>query len=159
MIDVAKTQIGPDETYGELQNRLSFIARDLASDWIRRLVVGNYMRIPQNTDLATYANKIERSETELNVNRDGKEEYNRFRAFTPSPSVFIQTSHGRLKITEAKLSNQAGTPGQIVSLQPLTLSFLGSSLELQSVAVEGKGLMSGSDWANGQRLSVDDSLV
>jgi methionyl-tRNA formyltransferase len=159
MIDIAKTAIEPDETYGELQTRLSFIARDLASDWIERLAKGNYPRTPQDNEHATYANKIERSETELDVTRSGVEEYNRFRAFTPAPSAFLQTAHGRLKIKEARSIHLEANPGTIVSVNPLTIAFSGSSVELRIVQPEGKPAMSGADWANGQRLSAGDQLV
>ncbi len=159
MIDIVKTAIGPDETYGELQTRLSFIARDQISAWIERLSSGDYLRIPQDHDQATYANKIDRAETELSVQRNGSDEYNRFRAFTPSPSVFLQTSYGRLKIKTAKLSDQDANPGTVVSLNPLTIAFVRTSLELHSVQPEGKPAMSGADWANGQRLSIGEKLA
>lgn len=159
MIDIARTLIEPDETYGQLQTRLSYIARDLAADWIERLAAGNYPRTPQDNDLATYANKIDRSETELNIHRSGREEYNRFRAFTPAPSVFLQTSHGRLKIKEARLSEQTAEHGTVISINPLTVAFQTQSVELCTVQPEGKPSMSGSDWANGQRLSIGTNLA
>ena len=159
MIDIATTPIGPDETYGELQTRLSFVARDLASNWIERLSAGGYPRTPQDNDKATYANKIDRAESELDTARNGQEEYNRFRAFTPSPSVFLQTAHGRLKVKEARLSSLVHSPGQIISLNPFNVSFLGASLEFNSVQPEGKPAMSGAVWALGQRLKVGESLV
>lgn len=159
MIDIARTLIEPDETYGQLQTRLSYIARDLAADWIERLAAGNYPRTPQDNDLATYANKIDRSETELNIHRSGREEYNRFRAFTPAPSVFLQTSHGRLKIKEARLSEQTAEPGTVISINPLTVAFQTQSVELCAVQPEGKPSMPGSDWANGQRLSIGTNLA
>ena len=159
MIDGVSTPIGPDETYGELQARLSALARDLVVHWIDRLATGNYPRSPQDNDLATYANKIERSETELGVHRSGFEEYDRFRAFTPSPSVFLNTTHGRLKIKEARMERVDLPPGQVVSLNPLTVSFVGTSLALNTVQPEGKPAMSGAAWALGRHLSVGDNIV
>ena len=159
MIDIARTPIGDDETYGELQARLSLLARDMAENWIVRLAAGNYPRIAQNNDEATYANKIERSETELSTTRNGQEEYNRFRAFTPSPSVFLETTHGRLKVKEARISPIDLPPGQVVSLNPLTVSFVGTSIALNTVQPEGKPAMTGAAWAIGKHLAVGDRLV
>ena len=158
MIDVVSTPIGSDETYGELQSRLSVLARDLVVEWIERLAAGNYPREPQDNDLATYANKIERPETELSVHRSGFEEYDRFRAFTPSPSVFLNTTHGRLKIKEARMERVDLPPGQVVSLNPLTVSFVGTSLALNTVQPEGKPAMSGADWALGKHLSIGNII-
>ena len=158
MIDIATTPIGADETYGELQTRLSMIARDLADNWIARLASGQYPRTPQNSDEATYANKVDRREAELSFCRSGAAEYNRFRAFTPSPSVFLMSSYGRLKIKEARLVHTTAAPGQIVSLNPLTVAFHGTSLALVTVQPEGKPAMPGAAWALGKHLSVGDNL-
>lgn len=159
MIAIAKTPIGPDETYGELQTRLSEIARDLVVEWIDRLAVGNYPREVQDHDQATYANKIDRTETELQFERSAVEEYNRFRAFTPAPSVFLNTNQGRLKIKEARRGEATGANGRILALNPLTVAFEGGSLELHTVQPEGKPAMSGAAWAAGRRLAVGDSLA
>ena len=159
MIDIARTPIGDDETYGELQARLSLLARDMATNWIERLAMGNYPRTPQDDDEATYANKIERSETELNVERNGFDEYDRFRAFTPSPSVFLNTLHGRLKIKEAQLEQADLSPGLVVSLNPLSVSFVGTSIAFKTVQPEGKPAMTGAAWAIGKHLAVGDRLV
>ncbi len=158
MIALARTPIGANETYGELQTRLSFIARDLVADWIDKLASGNYQREPQNHDLATYANKIDRAETELSFDRDAKEEYNRFRAFTPAPSSFIQTSHGRLKLKEALYSSLEGPDGQVLAINPLTIAFSSGSLEFHSVQPEGKPAMSGHAWAIGKQLKIGENL-
>ncbi len=159
MIAIAKTPIGPDETYGELQERLSIIARDLIRSWIDRLAKGDYPKNPQEPEFATYANKIDRAETELVVTRSAFEEYDRYRAFTPAPSAFLQTVHGRLKIKDAKFSPLEGEPGKVVSLCPLTVSFVSASIELIMVQPEGRPAMSGTDWANGKQLKVGQDLV
>jgi methionyl-tRNA formyltransferase len=158
MIEIATTPIGSDETYGELQTRLSFIARDVAANWIERLSSGDYPRTPQDNEAATYANKIDRLETELIFSREGDDEYNRFRAFTPSPSVFLNTVHGRLKVKTAKLEQIEAQPGQIVSLNPLTVAFLGTSLALLTVQPDGKPIMTGAAWALGKHLSVGEII-
>ena len=159
MIDIARTPIGPNETYGELQTRLSFIARDQIAQWIERLAVGDYPRNPQDHEEATYANKIDRAETELDVNRSAKTEYDRFRAFTPAPSVFLATATGRIKIKEARLGSQTGDHGTILALNPLTIAFDGGSLELHTIQPEGKPAMPGSAWALGRHLAVGSQIV
>lgn len=159
MIDIAKTPILPSEKYGELQDRLAIIARDLVKNWIEKLASGDYPRTPQEQELATYASKIDRAETELSVHRTGAEEYNRFRAFTPAPSVFLQTLQGRLKIKDAKFCGTESEPGKIIALNPLTVSFSNASMEFYVVQPEGKPAMSGADWANGKHLMVGETLV
>lgn len=159
MIALAKTPIGADETYGELQVRLAEIAKDLVVKWIDRLASGDYPREVQDHERATYAGKIERSETELSFAREAKDEYNRFRAFTPSPNAFLQTNQGRLKLKELRFSEMTGSPGTILALNPLTVAFQNGSIQFLTVQPEGKPAMAGQAWAAGRRLSPGDNLM
>jgi methionyl-tRNA formyltransferase len=159
MIDVVRTPIQPNETYGELHARLADIAAIQIGDWIERIVAGNYPRVIQDEAQATHASKIDRSETELSFGRGAESEYLRFRAFTPNPSCFLNTAVGRLKLVEMGRSELSGEPGTILSLNPLIIAFKQHSLILKVVQPEGKPKVAGSDWANGQRLSIGDSIA
>jgi methionyl-tRNA formyltransferase len=157
IIDIAKTAIYPDETYGELQTRLSHIA----AEQISRLapLMGTLSKTPQDHEYATYAAKIERSECELSCSLDVNAEYNRFRAFTPAPGAFIITSHGRLRLHEMRRSDANGTPGEVLRLNPFTIGFTGGALELITVQPEGKPKMKGQEWANGARLKIGTNIL
>jgi methionyl-tRNA formyltransferase len=180
MIEIRRTPIGPDETYGELQDRLSLIAADQISDWVDRLIAGDYPREPQDETLATVAPKITKEEAELRFERDAAKEYNRFRAFTPAPGAWLATKFGKLRIGEARLASRSraadsqlapgspypalgegrgseSPPGTIVG--PNTVAFANGSLELLQVQPEGRKRMSGRDFFNGMRLRAGDSLI
>jgi methionyl-tRNA formyltransferase len=157
MIALARHPIGPDSTYGELSSELSQIAADMLSDWIERLLAGNYPREPQNHDLATHAAKTSRADAELSVSESAEQAYARFRAVTPSPGAFLATVNGHLKLSAARLGTESGEPGTLVA--PGTLAFASGSLELIEVQPEGKKRMSGRDLMNGWRLRTGDRLV
>lgn len=153
MISIARTPIGPDETYGELQDRLALIAAELARDWAERIASGEYPRTPQDPALATHAPKIDKSEAELRVDRVAHHEYNRFRAFTPSPGAFIRTEHGSVRLSALRLSQERGAPGVILATSPqLRIAFENGSIDFVEIQPEGKKRMSGRDFANGARL-------
>ena len=65
VIEMIHTPIGQDETYIELQDRLALLAADLANAWMPKIVAGDYRTTPQNSDVATIAPKIEKSEAEM----------------------------------------------------------------------------------------------
>jgi len=158
-IHIARTAIGPDETYGELQDRLALIAADLAAEWMPKIIHGEYPRAPQAGELATIAPKVEKAEAELSIHRTAVDEYNRFRAFTPAPGAYLRTSHGVLRISVARLSASTGEAGAVLSTSPLTIAFGEGSIELHEVQPEGKKRMSGKDFANGARLRPGFCLV
>lgn len=159
ILDISRIAIMPDETYGELQFRLSEIAADLAERWLPRIVAGDYARLSQEHAAATYAPKIEKAEAQMDFGRPAGIEYNRFRAFTPSPGAFVQTARGMLRVWGARASAMSGGAGQVLSLAPFTVAFGDASLELLEVQPEGKKRMSGKDFANGARLRPGSCLV
>ncbi|RYG23097.1 methionyl-tRNA formyltransferase [bacterium] len=159
MIEIVRTPIGPDETYGELQDRLAIIAADLAVGWMPKIVAGDYPRVPQDSDRATIAPKIEKSEAEIIFSKPAYQEYNRFRAFTPAPGPFIRTTQGFLRLHTVRLAEGKAEPGTILAVSPEPVVAFGEgALRLVEVQPEGKRRMSGRDWANGARLRVGDRL-
>src|SRR5213078_2393533 len=60
VIAIEGTQIGRDETYGELQDRLALIAASMAREWMPKVCAGVYPRTAQNHDEATMAHKVEK---------------------------------------------------------------------------------------------------
>lgn len=160
IIEIERTPIGPDETYGELQDRLAIIAAQMAVDWMPRIVAGDYTRIPQNSEESSMAPKIEKSECALDVHGEAIREYAKFRAFSPAPGSFLQTEQGVLKISQARLGTSSGVPGVVISTgDGCEVAFGQGSLILQEVQPEGKKRMSGRDFANGMRLKPGSRLV
>lgn len=157
IIEIRKTTIGPDETYGELQDRLAILAAEQAMHWIKRLMAGDYPRIQQNHELATYAAKVEKQEAALDFHGEAKTEYNRFRAFTPAPGAYLVTKFGRIRLSQARFSRQECDPGTVY--MPNLVAFKGGCLELVEVQPEGKRRMAGKDFFNGYRLRNGEKLV
>ena len=157
IIAIERTPIAADETYGELQDRLALLAAELALEWMPKIVGGEYLRTPQDSEVATMAPKLERAEGLLEVGQPARVAYNRFRGVTPSPGAFIESNFGRLKITKARLGDRGGPVGTY--LGDNQLAFDGGSLQLLEVQPEGRGRMSLDAVINGWRLRPGDALV
>jgi methionyl-tRNA formyltransferase len=148
IIDIVRTPIGPNETYGELHARLAQLAATQIEEWIERIADGNYPRQVQDHETATYASKITAEERELRFDEPATVEYNRLRGLSPSPGAFFQTDLGRIKISESRPSNQDGI-GVFEHEGHCHLGFQVGSLVLKQVQPEGRKPMSGSDWLRG----------
>lgn len=153
VIEIVRTPIGPDETYGELQDRLAELAAAQIGEWLPRIVVGDYPREVQDHGAATIAPKVTKDEAELHMNRDAAAEYNRFRAFTPNPGAFLREAGGSIvKLHLVRRFDDNGEPGTVLAIQPFPrIAFQNGALELIEVQPEGKKRMSGRDWINGLR--------
>lgn len=161
IIATASIAINPDETAGELETRLAYVAARLLVDWLPKIVEGHYPKTPQDPSLATYAPKLSRQEGELHFGTTNSIAYNRFRACTPRPGCYIETKFGQLKVLRARLSSLRGYQGQILKIfgDQITVGFAEGAMELQVVQLQGRSPVSGSAFANGQRLKSGDFLV
>ena len=148
IIDIVRTPIDPNETYGELHARLAQLAATQIEEWIERIADGNYPRQVQDHDIATYASKIAAEERELRFDAPATVEYNRLRGLSPSPGAFFQTDLGRIKIIESRPSKQDGS-GVFEHEGHCHLGFQVGSLVLKQVQPEGRKPMTGSDWLRG----------
>ncbi|MBX3113430.1 MAG: methionyl-tRNA formyltransferase [Fimbriimonadaceae bacterium] len=155
MIKIARTPIGADETAGELYARLSEMAGDLAKEWMPKIVSGKYTRTPQDDAFATHAPKVEKADAELTSDLSAEVAYNRFRAFTPAPGVWMKTTSGIVKVHSARYDTRSGEPGVILDTQyGITLAFGDGSLRLLEVQPEGKRRMSAKEFLNGAQITA-----
>ena len=160
VIAIEELSIDPDETYTELQARLSELAASMAQEWMPGIVNGDYSSSPQDSEYATMAPKVEKQEAELLTSKNAGAEYNRFRAFTEAPGAFIRTRNGVLRLWKVRLASVQGPPGEILeSKSSLVIAFSDGALDLLEVQPEGKKRMTGRDFANGARLRAGDSLI
>lgn len=159
MIAIGRLTIGEDETAGELQDRLALLAAEMAADWMPRIVLGDYPRTPQNHELHTLAPKVTKAEAQIHPSESATVAYNRFRAFTPAPGAWAETTRGRLKISGMRRAQGEGAPGQILETKGrLIVAQSEGALEWVTLQPAGQKSMSGSDYANGNRLRPGDVL-
>jgi methionyl-tRNA formyltransferase len=112
------TVIGPQETAGELRERLAGLGATLLSSHLRSLLAGSLPAEPQNHALATHAPKISKSDAPLDLRQSAVELDRRVRAFNPWPVAEAFLSDGqRLRIWRAAaLQTPADAePGTIVA--------------------------------------------
>lgn len=161
IIAIAPTPIAPDETAGQLYDRLATLAADLAETWAPRIVNGDYPRTPQNNDLATHAPKVEKADAHLAFDLPAFTAYNRFRAFTPAPGPFLLTNQGPVKVHAARLApGHHGQPGEILAVKPNpVVAFAEGALELLELQAEGRKKVSGPDFANGAQWTAGMRLI
>ncbi len=160
MIAIERLAIGHDETYGELAERLGQLAGTMAKEWAPRLASGDYPRTPQDESLATHAAKVEKQEAQLQFAGSAQREYDRFRAFTPSPGAFLETRLGAVRVSKALLGTDEAATGTVTKTSPnLEVAFDQGSIQFLEVQPAGKKRMAGRDFANGARIRVGDSLL
>jgi len=147
-----QTKIRPDETSGQLFDRLSKIGADLISETLKRFEEGSAPRIPQDDALATMAPPIRKSMAHLDFTAAPEDFCNLVRGLNPSPGARAHFAQAPLKVHRAvPVSELSGTPGEILHPKRLIVACGKGAVELLTVQPQGKKPMDGSAWRNGLR--------
>jgi methionyl-tRNA formyltransferase len=107
---VKRTPIGPDETAGELEERLARIAADAISEALPEIATGRAHWTEQDAGAATFAPKLAPEDGRLDFRQPAAELARRVRGLTPRPGTFVVLGGGeRLRILRAEAAD--ASPG------------------------------------------------
>jgi len=157
--------IAPDETAGELHERLAMIGAELVLRTLDGMQAGTLSQRPQDRSLATFAPKLRKDDGRIDWTRPCAEIHNRIRAFNPWPGSFCTAGEAppagyRLNVLRCRPEQAAGAPGVVLECGadgPLVAAGSGS-LRLLAVQPEGRQAMDGADYLRGYRLQAGDRL-
>jgi methionyl-tRNA formyltransferase len=155
--------IGPDETAGEVSDRLAEAGAKLLLGVLDRLARGDLPATPQDPGLATPAPKIRLHDRTLDWRRPALELHNRIRALSPEPGATTVFRGRRLLVLRSRVTvapGRADPAGTILLDQPGLVAQTGAgALELIEVQPEGRHRQSGRDFRNGARLVPGERLT
>ena len=103
------TPIGPDETAGELHDRLAEMGGALLLKALDSWRQGCIKAAPQNNAEATYAAKIDKTEGKIDWKRTAAQVHNHIRGLTPWPGAYYDWK--RPDKTPMRLTLLPGSPG------------------------------------------------
>ncbi len=151
------TEIGPGENAIELGNRLAQMGADLLVQTLDGLAAGTIVPEKQDPAAATYSPLLKKEDGLIDWSRPAAEIHNRVRGMQPWPGAYTTLRGQKLHIWKSRTEiRAAGAPGALISVKPLLVSCGEGVLELLEVQSEGRKRLSGSDFANGQRLAENE---
>lgn len=154
IIDTAKTPIGPNETAGELLDRLAVLGAELLSKTLGRLARGPVERIPQDSTKATYAPMLDKSMCPIDWTKPAQQIHNQVRGLHPWPVATAELGGKRFKIHAAVLCEGHGAPGTILGLTKtgLRVACGDGAIEIRALQAEGGKRMAAPDYFRGHPL-------
>ncbi len=157
-----RTSISPDETAGELHDRLAAMGAELMVCALADLETGSLACGPQHEEGVTYAAKIEPGETRIDWSRPALEVHNLIRGLSPHPGAWFEFGlhgkHERIKVLRSTLVEGGGPPGELLD-DRLTVACGESALRLTEVQRAGKRAMSAEEFLRGVALSPGTVLA
>ena len=157
ILKIVKIGVDDDEMAGTLFERLTTLAADLTVDVLFNFA--SLTPVPQDDDAATHCKKITKADGEI-VFDDAVSVYNRYRAFTPWPGVYLESG---LKLKRMALESVCMTyrPGEILNIdeESVVVGCTLGSLRIFAVQPPSKKEMSVVDYLNGKRVGLADCLA
>ena len=154
MIDVAKTPIGPDETAGELLDRLAVLGAELLSKTLAKVEKGEAEGIPQDGSKATYAPMLDKTMCPIDWTKTAQQIHNHVRGLHPWPVATAELAGTKFKIHATAVVEGSGVPGTILGLTKTGLQVAcgEGAIEIRSLQAEGGKRMAAPDYFRGHPL-------
>ena len=157
---VEPVAIDPEETSGELFDRVSAVGAKTLVDALAKIEAGQLTPVPQDHSKATLAPPLSKDTARFAFTEDAAHIHNWVRGMNPWPTAWFEQDGKRIKVSECRLAEnpQNAVPGTVLALKPLTVAAQNGAVALLSVTPEGGKPMAGTAWAAGRRLKAGDSL-
>ena len=151
-------EINPDETSGQLLERMSYECVQQVLSLINAFESGSFTLTPQEGEVS-YASKLLSEDGKLDLSFPSSVVYDTFRSVTPEPGAFVLINGERLKIIAARHEPEETLPLSTISEHDNHV-YMGCSkgaLRLLELQPAGKRTMNAQDWWKG--IHVDSLEV
>jgi len=163
----SETDIGPDETAGQLHDRLAQLAAPLLLDTLDKIAAGAAVYTDQDHSKATLAPKLKKSDGFLNFAEPAETVERKIRGFWPWPGAsaeYVSTKTGkseRVTIGAAQVvkpaSQPRAEPGTFTEL--LNVACGRDALRITKIKPAGSPLMNFKAFVNGRHTQIGDMFT
>ena len=148
--------IGPDETAGELHDRLAELGGDAILETLHSIEEGMAHPTPQREEEATLAPKLSRADGEIDWRKSTRDSHNRVRGLNPWPGAFSHLGGETVKIHHTALTgiNRGEIAPGTIALQETRRLLVGTGdqlIEIAEIQRECRPRTSGKAFLNGLR--------
>lgn len=158
MIMKKSCEIGENETAGQLHDKLSSLGAQLIVDTVKALENGSATREKQDDSQSCYSPMLDKSLCRIDWNQSAQQVHNKVRGLSPWPVAVASINGKKVKIHQTVKCADSGTPGEIISLSPLTVACGCGSVIINELQLEGKKRMDSGSFLNGHKLSIGDKF-
>lgn len=163
MIAVARTPIDPDETAGELEDRLARIGAPLIVEAVANLAEGSVEILPQDRQKVTRAPKLRKEDGAIDWSQPAQTIHDLVRAMQPWPTAYTSVTlrrgdspaPERLIVHETTVVPGEGEPGSVLEAagDRLVVAAGTGAVRLLRVQLVGKKALPAGEFLRGYPLS------
>jgi methionyl-tRNA formyltransferase len=153
-----RVSIGPDATAGDLHNELAHLGAGLMLRALAALEKGELRLTPQPAAGATYADKIEKSETRIDWSQPWSKVHDHCRGLSPFPGAWFEYPNaGRIKVLRTTKGRGNGEPGRVLD-EDLTIACGEGAVQLLELQRSGRQPMRVDEFLRGTPIPRASTL-
>ena len=153
----AETPIGPEETAGELSERLATLGAEVILNTLARL---DTLKPTPQPDGATLAPRLKKTDGAIDWQRPARQVVDLVRGCNPWPGASIALDGGALSLWRARVVSGSGTPGTLVPHGRSLAIAAGEDAVLPvEVQPESRRAMAWDEFLRGARLAAGQTLT
>ena len=148
--------IGPEETAGELHDRLASLGRETMEETLQQLCAGSLQREVQDDAKSTYASMMKKEDGRIDWSRSAQEIHNHVRGLDPWPGAYTTINGELLKLAETSSEAAEGKPGSVIEADKdgVCVACGSGSLRIQLLQLAGRKRLAAADFLRGCPLEA-----
>ena len=144
-------------TYGEIEEKLSIIGAGLLIESLKKIEKGEAKFVDQVHTKATYARKIDKTETKINWNLEANKVIRHVHALSPNPGAWFEYDNERFKVLRVIKSKKSGKAGNVLDGE-LTIGCKSDSIQILEIQRQGKNKQSVKEFLLGTKIVNGSNL-
>lgn len=161
MLLKCETEIGEDETAGELHDRLSLMGAELMLNTLEGLEKGEIIPEKQDDALSTYAPIINKEMGHLKFDKTAQEICNLIKGFNPWPAAYFLLDGKRIKVFASRVTDKTDkAPATVIKSdgELVVACADGTSISFTEIQPEGSKRMTARDYLVGHKIAVGSKV-
>ena len=157
--NIYKVKLDINENAQEISEKLSYLAAEKVLDNVDDILEGKAKFVEQDHSKATYAEKINKRESQIDWKNDASEIIGKINGLMPVPGAFFSFNGERYKILKAEIAGGIGKVGEVISDHLEIACNNNQSIKILEIQRQGKKpqkireFMLGSQIKKGSRLT------
>lgn len=154
-----RTWIGPEETAGELTERLSEMGARAVVEALALLALDGLDERAQDESRVTFARKIDRTQARLDFSEPAALVARKIRAYDPKPGAWAMLRGSEIRLFGVRvLADRRGDPGEVLAIGEMGMIVACGSgaVAVETVHPAGKRRLAALDWAQGRGVAQGD---
>jgi len=153
-----ETEIGEQETAGELFDRLADMGAELLVKTLDAIEAGTAPRTPQDHTKATFTTMINKTMCPIDWNRTPREIVKHVCGLSPWPVATAEIDGTLMKIHQVEISDQktSAAPGKVIAAgkRGITVACKDGAVTITELQAPGKKRMAAADWLLGHPMKI-----